>query len=341
LNKRENFSSKLSVNSEELQYLDNQVKIMSRILVIGGSGFVGQNLVTLLLSVGHEVYLLNRGNNPVDGTTHIYADRQDQYEMQNAAKKVCDFDAIIDTSALIGIHTEIAWSALSDKAPHWVHLSSASVYKEKDNSLPNESDPIGGAAVWGEYGAEKAKTDAFLLERSSDKSITILRPPYLYGPNDPEDRCNYIWGRCLNNQRVAIPGDGKTLIQFLHVNDLSRAILAVLAHPHIPRARATVYNVASPKLYTLAEWVETVAASIGKDNPGVITNNHQTRPRDYFCFRNYPCALEIGLIEKHTGWRAQLDLPKGLEATLVTYNLEDLKANARTIGTEDQILSNF
>lgn len=315
--------------------------MMSKILIIGGSGFVGQNIVSHLLSEKHNVSLLNRGNNLIEGTIQISADREDISSMKEVGARVGDVDVVIDTSALMGIHTEIAWEALSDRTPHWIHLSSASVYKEKKDGFPNEEDLIGGAAVWGDYGAEKAKTDAFLIAQGSKKAVTILRPPYLYGPKDPEDRANYIWSRCLNNKKVAIPGDGQTPIQFLHVQDLAKAMTMAMEQPPALSARAAVYNVASPEVYTLAEWVQAVAASVGKSNPGVITNDYQTRPRDYFSFRDYPCALEIGLIQRELGWSARFDLPKGLEATLQTYDIKDLKVNARTIGQEDQILSNF
>lgn len=312
---------------------------MANILIIGGSGFVGQNVVSHLLAEGHAVSLLNRGNNPLDGTKQIIADRENIEAMNQAADQIDHMDVIIDTSALMGFHTEIAWNALSDKTSHWIHLSSASVYKEKEDGLPTEEDAIGGAAVWGEYGAEKAKTDMFLIERGSEKAITIFRPPYLYGPKDPEDRANYVWHRCLNGEKVAIPGNGQTSIQFLHIQDLARAMTTAIENPSSLSRGAAVYNVASPELYTLAQWVETVAASIGKDNPGVITNDHQTRPRDYFSFRDYPCALDVGLIEEELGWTAQFDLPKGLQVTLETCSLDDLKSKVRVIGKENQILT--
>ncbi len=311
---------------------------MSRILIIGGSGFVGQNVVPYLLAEGHELHLLNRGNRHLVGINQIVADRENRGLMKEVASKIVEIDVIIDTSALKCIHTEIAWEAFSNKTSHWIHISSASVYKETLGRFPNEKDLIGGGEIWGEYGEQKSKIDEFLIKHGSEKAVTILRPPYLYGPKDPEDRAKYVWSRVLNNEMVAIPGNGLTPIQFLHTADLATAIIASINHPPKLGRGASVYNVASQESFTFIDWVNEVAKALGRKSPGVITNDYHAKPRSYFSFRNYPCVLDVNLIEKELGWRAKFDLERGLKDTLATYHLDELRQESHLIGDENELL---
>ncbi len=309
------------------------------ILVIGGSGFVGSGLIPALVAEGHDVAVLNRGNNPMQGTRQLVADRENAAQLQAVARTAGNFDAVIDTSAYNRNHTATAWSAFAKKTNHWIHLGSAAVYKETPGRHPNEKDPIGGAAIWAEYGVEKSEADQYLMENAGRVPVTILRPPYLYGPNNNNDRETFVWARALQDQPVIIPGDGRTPIQFLHIDDLSDIVKAAL------RKRppgVAVYNVAADERPTLSEWVSTVAEVAGFPDPGILAGEHAKtyKPRQYFPFRDYPCCVEVGPVKTDLNWRARYSLAEGFRQTFGTQDKQALRTRTLDREVESRILAN-
>lgn len=310
------------------------------VLIIGGSGFVGSTLVRSLKDDDWNVTLLNRGNRPMVGTTQLIADRNEALAVQKAAEGTERFDAVIDTSAYNQNHAKIAWDAFSQKTDHWIHLGSASVYKETPGRHPSETDEIGGAAVWAEYGVEKSEADIFLLNNAGQTPVTILRPPYLYGPGNDNDRETFVWSRALQGKSIVVPGNGQTPIQFLHVEDLAGAIKSALTH--IPK-KSAVYNVASADTITLQEWVATLSEIAGSDDRGVLaqSSSGSLKPRQYFPFRDYPCCVEVQKITQDLGWKAQYDVKEGFRQTFSTHNIDDLANRDLDTKNEDWILGNI
>ena len=311
-----------------------------RILVIGGSGFIGETLIPNLLSDGNDVSVLNRGNRLMKGTHQITADRKNPIEVKTASESTGNFDVVIDTSSYNGQNTEIAWQSFSKKTEHWIHLGSAAVYKETPNRFPTEKDEIGGAPIWAEYGEEKSEAEQFLINHSSEVPVTILRPPYLYGPGNDNDRESFIWSRILVGRPILIPNNGKTQIQFLHVEDLSNAFKTVMYNP--PKDIA-IYNVAAIERPTLSEWVDVVAKIAGGTNSGILAETYADnyKPRQFFPFRDYPCCISVDLITLKLGWEPNYRLEEGFKQTFETYDLSFLKNKKLDTTVEDQILSNI
>jgi nucleoside-diphosphate-sugar epimerase len=229
-----------------------------------------------------------------------------------------------------------AWVALSRRTRHWIHLGSAAVYKNKDVGFPNESDPIGGAPTWGKYGVEKSEADEFLIAQAAEVPVTILRPPYLYGPRNSSDRGAFVWARMLQNRPVIVPGDGRTPIQFLHIRDLVSAILLVIEEASKAPA---VYNVAADERRTLAEWVAVAAEAGGFPDPSVLASACADRYewRDYFPFRDSALCVETSRIRNSLGWRPQYSLVAGLRQTLATLDCRDLRAKILNTQIEEKI----
>ena len=297
-----------------------------RILILGGSGFVGNALTSCLLRDGNQVTLLNRGNNRIKGCNQLIADRNSEADMKNCSSDIDIFDVLIDTSSYNIDQTERAWRYFSDKTNMWIHLSSASVYKEKGDSFEFiETDSIGGAKIWGKYGEEKSQIDSFLIKKSGGKSIVILRPPYLYGPQNDNERETFIWSRALNNCPILVPGDGNTLIQFLHVNDLAICILKCIKDAPL---MSVVYNVASAELISLKQWVNLLIGICQLENSNVnLVNGYagENSARQYFPFRDYPCCLNIKSIETDLDWKAVYTLNDGFRQTFDSYTIEYLR----------------
>jgi len=322
------------------QQMTDQTNINA--LVIGGSGFVGQALVKLLLQNQYSVTLLNRGQKPIAGTQQIIADRTVPSQMKKAAEGIShQFDVIIDVSSYSKENSEITWQCFSHHTEHWVHLSTVAVYKDSQNKPPVETDPIGGADIWGDYGRTKSEAEFFLHQQTKGPRITILRPPYIYGPGNDLDRETFIWSRALQGKPVIIPGEGKTLIQFIHVDDLARAILRTFSRSK--EIHTEVYNVAATEKVTLDEYVTIVAKAVNLPNPGVLggTKTAEFKDRQYFPFRNYPCWANIDKIHKELNWQQQYSFLDGLKQTWQRLDHKMLKERILDTSVEDKILANI
>lgn len=272
------------------------------------------------------------------GVIQLIANRQDPNQIRDAVERLPSLDVVIDTSSYSGTDTELAWRSLSAKTAHWVHLSSAAVYKETPGRAPNEADSIGGAAAWADYGKEKSAADELLLHFSHRTSVTILRPPYLYGPGNDNDRETFVWSRCLRNEPVIVPGDGSTPIQFLHAADLAAIIIKVLQEPS---SGARVMNVAEGIEVSLASWVGLVAQAGGFNDPGILAgcSSNKFKPREYFPFRDYPCRLDTRKIRSELGWKASIPLSD--QQTFLTYDLEQLRKSSAQSPAEKEIYNTF
>lgn len=310
-----------------------------QVLVIGGSGFVGSALIPRLRAGGFRVCLLNRGSRPVPGTTQLVADRDDPAQLSDAAHALTSLHAVIDTSAYTRRQCESAWSILAPRTRHWIHLSSAGVYSERTKEPPTEHSPIGGAPVWGDYGKDKSEVDDFLLQRHEGPAITILRPPYLYGPGNNNERETYVWARVLQGKSILVPGDGETMVQFLHVDDLADAFVRLASRA----AKGTsVYNIAAEPAMSLTEWAQAVAASCGAGaklirSAGAHAQDFQ--PRQYFPFRDFPCWVDTTNIRTALGWHPLYKFDAGIKQTLMSYDVRQLCAMDAFFGAEDQILT--
>ncbi len=301
---------------------------------------MGRALVPVLLRQGLGVTLLNRGTRLVEGTTQLVADRHDYSQMEAVGRNAGSFDVIIDTSAYTARATEIAWEAFAPKSRHWIQLSSAAVYRETPNRYPREDDQIGGAAVWGDYGADKSACDEFLLARARTTPVTILRPPYLYGPGNDNDRESFVWSRALRGAPVLLPADGTTRIQFLHVEDLATAIIACVNHKP---ERSAVYNVGAPERPSLAEWVNLMCEIAQCRNVGVLagTSARSYSPRQYFPFRDYPCCVDAGRITEETGWSPCHNIRSGFTSTYESSDRDELRTRPIESEVERAIFSNI
>lgn len=309
---------------------------MRNILVLGGSGFVGSALIPKLLKGEHTVTVLNRGTKTLQGVIQIKADRNSKEALAAAMRQLPDeiqFDAVIDTSSYTLMQTQTAFELLAPKTKHWIHLSTAAVYKETE-AFPKEDFPIGGAKVWGTYGVEKAAIDHFLLHQQQQLPATLLRPPYVYGPNNDNLRERFVWSRALQYQSIFVPADGTTLIQFLHVDDLADAlVLCALT----PTQQSAAYNIASEEKVSLRQWVAAVLTAGAMDAQVIPVGalGADFNPRHYFPFRDYPCGVVTGLLAQNIHWHPKYTtLVKGLQQTFASYPLEELSEKIPVSRTE-------
>lgn len=237
-----------------------------RILVIGGTLFLGRGLVRALLDRGEEVTILHRGrSNPFAGrTAEVHCDRNDT----NAIAKILregDYDAVFDNvydwqRGTTAEQVEAAARACGDKLRRYIYTSSVAAYG--DGLEHDEDDPLAPDDCPDLYSRNKAQSERMLLGLHAESGFpaVTLRPPFIYGPENPFEREQFFWDRLLRNRRIVVPGDGSRLMQFVFRDDYVRAaLLALDADAAVGRA----YNVAHAEPVTQRELVARLAQAAG------------------------------------------------------------------------------
>lgn len=238
-----------------------------RVLVIGGTLFIGRRLVRRLIEAGHEVTLLHRrAEHPFgERVSNAVADRNDATAIR-AALAGRRFDAAYDIAydmqrGTTAEQVEATARAIPGDLSRYVFMSSIAAYGEglnllEDDALATDTHPL-------DYARNKAGSERalFRLHRESGFPAVTLRPPFVYGPENPLYREAFFWDRMRLDRRIIVPGEGKRLMQFVYVDDLVEACLAALENPAAP---GRAYNVAHEAPLTQAEAVNAIAAAMGK-----------------------------------------------------------------------------
>jgi 2'-hydroxyisoflavone reductase len=196
-----------------------------RLLVIGGTVFLGRHLVSLALAAGHQVTTLNRGSHYVpeqDNVEKLIADRENDLSVLSGRT----FDAVVDTC---GYHPETvrrSLEALSGSVGTYVFISTVSVYGDFPKIGISEDDPIRYTepGEQGDYGSLKADCERVVTAMMPDCSI-IIRPGLIAGPYDPTDRFTYWPARVARGGPMVVPAKLDRLIQFIDVRDLAAFVI--------------------------------------------------------------------------------------------------------------------
>ena len=270
-----------------------------KVLVLGGSYFVGRKLVEFLTVHGYAVTVLNRGTRPlsVEGVQQICCDRNDGEGMKAAlAGKV--FDYVIDVSWQDVSWVEKLCAALDFEAvKKLVFISSSAVYDVEHLQIPfTETDALAENKYWTFYGQGKIDAERyysrFLREKKTE--LVILRPPYIYGEYNYAQRESLIFRQLLEDKPVVIPKSNPKL-QFIYTEDLA-AIVEVLLK--MDTGKESIFNVGNTEAVTSKEWVENCAKVTGKvpeimevDYAGLGRN-----VRDFYPFFDYDNVLDVSKI---------------------------------------------
>ncbi len=203
-----------------------------KILIIGGTRFLGRHLVNSARARGHEVTLFNRGlTNPDLFRTvdTISGDREKDLDQLSG-----QWDAVIDTCGYFPRVVRMSAEALKDKVEQYVFISSISVYADFKKIGINESDPVGRIEneameeITGEsYGPLKALCEKAVQDVFGVGSL-IIRPGLIVGPHDPTDRFTYWPVRVARGGTVLSPEKPEIPIQIIDVRDLADFIIKLI-----------------------------------------------------------------------------------------------------------------
>lgn len=286
---------------------------MNKILVVGGSYFIGKKIVDVLLSNGYKVFTLNRGSKPVpEGVTNIVCDRNDTENMSKVLKGL-DFSYIIDVSGLNETQAKILYNSVEQKnLKSFVFISSSSVYDIENLLMPfKETDKLKENIYWADYGKKKIEAEEYYIQKftESNANLIILRPPYVYGENNYAQRESFIFDHLLSNRPIILP-KSNTKLQFIYTADLANIIITLIT---MKLPKISIYNVGNKDFITAEKWIECCAQAAQFNCTKIIMYDYKAdgrNVRDFFPFPDYDNVLDVTKI--NLIYNTETEFVKGL-----------------------------
>jgi nucleoside-diphosphate-sugar epimerase len=242
-----------------------------RVLLIGGTRFLGPAIAKELFAHGHAVTVMHRGQTPAclpEGVRTRHGDARSQNDVEPLLEGN-QYDAIVDT---ILNAEDLRWLLPLAHAHtgQLLHCGSTGVYAPAAYCPVREDDPTPCPQALGGFGFKLEQDQALLdyHEQTGFKTCS-LRISNVFGVGDvPLD----VWGarnpayfqRVADGKELWIPGDGNALLQPVHVDDLARGFRAALESE---KAAGQIYNLSSERAVTLNHYVEITKELLGSDSP--------------------------------------------------------------------------
>src|SRR5512133_1631884 len=234
-----------------------------RILILGGTGFLGPAIVEMARARGHALTLFNRGKTRPDLFPEIeklHGDRDGKLDA--LAEK--SWDAVIDTSGYVPRIVRMSADLLAPRVERYVFISSISAYREDVKPGADEGAPLATIGdpknedVRANYGALKALSEQ-AAEKAMPGRVAAVRPGLIVGPGDPTDRFTYWPVRLDRGGDVLAPGDGRDPVQVIDVRDLAAWLVAL-----VERGDTGTYNAVGPaKPATMSDLLRSVGEGTG------------------------------------------------------------------------------
>ncbi len=228
-----------------------------RLLILGGTVFLGKHIASAALAAGHDVTLFHRGQHGLDlfpSAEHVLGDRDGGLSALLGRR----FDAVIDTSGYLPRVVRQSVQLLQASTSHYTFISSVSAYRSLTEIGATEEAPLAqlpsdseeDISTW--YGALKARCEAEVSGRFGERAL-LIRPGLIVGPDDPSDRFTYWVARGARDGEMLAPGRPQHPVQVIDVRDLAAWTLSMAE-----RGATGAYNAAGPPApLTMAEVLAT------------------------------------------------------------------------------------
>jgi len=304
------------------------------ILVMGGTRFVGKPLVEILRAQGHDLTLFTRGKQGLPhGVEHIRGDRSQAQDLEPLRDR--SFDVIIDSSGRTLDDSRSVLTVTGAPRHRFLYVSSAGVYAAGDQWPIDEDSPLDPASRH----AGKADTEAWLLREGIP--FTSFRPTYIVGPGNYNPIERWFLSRIHHDLPVPIPGDGTTITQLGHVEDLAEAMARSLA---VDASANRIYNCSSRRGITFNGLVKAAAIAAGRDPAQVDVRRFDPSGLDPKARKAFPLRIshfltDISRVERELAWSPRYDAFSALEDSYARdFSVEpgpapDIGADAALIGS--------
>ncbi len=313
-----------------------------RILIIGGTRFIGPAVVTRLHRAGHAITLFHRGQSHADGlpdVPHLYGDRERLADFRGAFARLAP-DVVLDMGPATEEDARIVMDIFQDIAGRVVAISSCDVYRAfglligteegspdpvpltEDAPLRRQLYPHRGATF---HTADderrwKHEYDKILVERvvmgDAHLAGTIVRLPLVYGPRDNQHRLlPYL--RRMDAGEPQITLDTRLAGWQASRGYVENVAVAIAATVIDDRARGRIYNVAELDALTEAAWVQAIADAAGWDGE-IIAVPSEDLPEQQRVTMNetQPLVIDATRIREELGYQEELTRPDALRETV-------------------------
>eukprot|EP00891_Asterochloris_glomerata_P007525 jgi/Astpho2/7525/Aster-02090 len=292
-----------------------------KVLMLGGTRFIGVYLARQLIEAGHEVTLLTRGKKPV--TSQIPDDTDQSYEAYKQAVKhiACDrtdaaalkeklggqgFEVVYDMNGREASDVEPVLDAVGD-IEQYIFCSSAGVYLKSDQLPHREEDATDPKS------RHKGKLDTEKLLQERGVNWTSVRPVYIYGPLNYNPVEEWFFHRIKAGRPIPVPGSGMEVTQLGHVKDLATAFHKCLGNP---KAKGQIFNISGQRFVTFDGIAKACAKAAGAPEPELVHYN----PKDFdfakkkaFPMRPQHFFASIDKAVEELDWRPEYGLVEGLK----------------------------
>ena len=267
-----------------------------RVLVMGGSYFIGKKLVEMLLKREYEVCTLNRGSHPEKNPNvrQLNCDRNNRDSLSEILAGE-EFDYVVDVSGLDENQAAILCESLEGKKIKMlIFISSSAVYNVEHLSAPyRETDPLGENRYWTFYGKNKIQAERYYQQKlkNTGTKLVILRPAYVYGENNYVQRECFLFDHICNHKPVIIP-ISNPMLQFIYVTDLANIVIDMMRKTW---RKVEIYNVGNEEGITAKEWVMACAEAVNMPVSIIEYDYHAAgrKIRDFFPFYDYNNVLDV------------------------------------------------
>jgi 2'-hydroxyisoflavone reductase len=237
-----------------------------KLLLLGGTAFLGRHLVDAAQARGHEVTLFNRGQRNPDLFPDLEKLRGDR-ENDLTALQGRRWDAVIDTCGYVPRVVRASAELLADAVDHYTFISTISVFADVSKPGVDESGAVGKLEdesteeVTNEsYGPLKALCEQ-AAEQAMPGRVLVIRPGLIVGPHDPTDRFTYWPHRVAQGGEVLAPGRPEHGVQFIDARDLAEWNIRM-----VEAKQTGVYNATGPDyVLTMGQVLDTCKAESGSD----------------------------------------------------------------------------
>ena len=255
-----------------------------RVLIAGGTSFVGRAIAWSALREGHDVTVINRGVTPTDLPDRVHrlvGDRKGDF----SALAGLTFDVTVDSVAYLPHDVEVLAEALDDRGGHHIQISSVSAYAEPEFPGATEAtatiidDPdidLNGPVTGATYGPLKAACER-AATRLFGEHATFVRPTFVIGSHDATLRFPYWVERVRRGGIVAVPGPRANVMQYIDARDLGDFVVRIAEE-----SLTGAFHVAGPYPAThfvdmveqIARHVAPVGTVIREVGPDVVIAEH-------------------------------------------------------------------
>lgn len=245
-----------------------------KILILGGTRFLGYHITRRLLRDGHEVSLFNRGITPDDFGPEVRRFHGDRYDNQTFFGQLRDekFDVVLDLIAFKAEDSQLVIKTFQDRIKHFIHISTGAVYiVTKDFPCPlHEEDfdreiypkPKKDDGLW-TYGFHKRKCEEVLREAYEKQNfpVTIFRLPIVIGEKDYTLRAYSYFLRIEDGNPLILPDSGMNVTTHIYQDDIARTLSSNLLNSV---SMGQAYNLAQEEIITLRSFVMKAGEILGR-----------------------------------------------------------------------------